>query len=182
MKINTMRDDKIELYLSDEEIEKIFGGYDLIDYDAPECRIKIHSLLLSAAPCTLLPLNCDRVLIEVKPKEYGCTITLTKIYGSPKKYRQSAKMKTIVFVFEDSNSMIASTNCMKALKAEKSELYSNGKEYALIIISNRENKKTIAGLCEYCTIKLRRTEAERIREYWQPVCTSKALEKLCEFF
>ena len=79
MRINNISDSVIELYLSNDEIENIFGGYEFIDYDVPESRIKIHSLLLSAEPKTLSRIDCDKILIEVRPQNSGCTLTLTKI-------------------------------------------------------------------------------------------------------
>ncbi len=182
MRINTINDNKIELYLSDEEVENIFGGYELIDYDAPECRIKIHSLIISAAPKTLFPLDCERVLIEVKPKEYGCTLTLTKVYSSIKKYRQVSRIKTEVYIFENSDNLLAALNALKNINAQYSELYTNENKYAVIVGINRKSIDTTTLLREYCKIICREIDALKIREYWQPICKTKAIKKLSEFF
>ena len=181
MRVNSQSENNIELYLSDEEIEKIFGGYELIDYDSPECRVKLHALLISAAPEMLFPLECDRVLIEVKPKDYGCTIALTKIHTRVKTYRQ-AKAKTLTLIFENSEYMIRAITALKALSAEKSELYTYEKRYALIIAVRQDDKNTLTHLGEYCKVENRRSYAEKIREYWQPVCKNNAIDKLSAVF
>lgn len=182
MKINRANDQRIELYLSDEEIESLFGSYELIDYNIPECRIKIHSLLISAATDELFPLDCKRLLIEVKPKDYGCTISLTKVYDTAKKYRQIKRNKTIVCIFENSDNMLASITALTALNAQNSELYTNKNQYAIIAETKYINYDDTVLLREYCKIKKREIDAVRIREYWRPVCTENAIENLAKAF
>lgn len=182
MRINNINESIIELYLSDDEIENIFGGYEFIDYDTPENRIKIHSLLTSAAPKAMLPIDCNKILIEVRPKKSGCTITLTKIYKMSKKYRQIKDATLITLIFEDSDSLIKSVEILKSLNIQSSNLYTKGEKYALIINIRQENKNLITHLSEYCKISKRRADAEKITEYWQPICKNEAVKKLSEVF
>lgn len=182
MKINTMNDNKIELFLSDEEVEKIFGGYELIDYDLPECRIKIHSLLISAAPEGAFPLDCDKVSIEVKPKEFGCTIALTKIYKSSKRYRQVKANKTVIVIFKNSSDLIDALGALIMLRAEESELYSLNSKYAVIAEAKNKSRDIITHLGEFGTVSRQKNDAVRIKEYWQLICGDNAIQKLYDCF
>lgn len=182
MKINTINENKIELYLTDEEVDDIFGGYELIDYNTPECRIKIHSLIISAAPKSLFPLDCERIFIEVRPKGYGCTITLTKEYHSVKKYRKAIRTKISICIFENSEDMLSAVNILKSINANYSELYSRENRYALIIKTNYGIQNGVHNLGEYCIMRNDELTAEKIREYWYPICKECAIEKLSKFF
>ena len=182
MKINTINENRIDIFLSDEEISDIFGGYELIDYDAPDCRTKIHNLLAAAIPDMLLPLNCERVLIEVKPRRYGCVITFTKIYGATKKFKRIVNAKTVTLIFENSDSLLSAVGALKLLSAATSELYTYGGNYAVLASIKNENAKVLPHIGEYCKIELNEISAVKVREYWQPICKKGAITRLLAAF
>lgn len=182
MRINTVSDNRIDIFLSDEEINDIFGGYELIDYDAPDCRTKIHNLLAAAIPDILLPLNCERVLIEVKPRKYGCVMTFTKVYDAVKKFKRIGNTKTVTLIFESSNSLIDALSALCSLSATASELYTYGGKYAVLATVRGENANALTRLGEYCEINLSEMSAAKVREYWQPVCKRGAITRLSSAF
>ncbi|MBO4433437.1 MAG: hypothetical protein J5852_07900 [Clostridia bacterium] len=182
MDILTISDRRVDIYLSGMEVDKIFGGYGLIDYDIPECRIKIHSLIAAAIPKSLLPLDCERALIEVKPKEFGCVISFTKIYAKAKKYRAVKYKKPITLFFENSEDLICSVCILKDVCAEKSELYSRGANYAIISNLKSENARCMAQLREYCRVSRKETDAAKVREYWRQICKRGAISRLYDSF
>ena len=83
MRVKTIDENRIVIYLNNQEICDIFGGYEFIDYDAADCRTKIHGLLAAAIPSAIMPFDCDRVLIEVKPEISGCSISLINSSAAP---------------------------------------------------------------------------------------------------
>ncbi|MBR6902893.1 MAG: adaptor protein MecA [Clostridia bacterium] len=176
MRINTIDENKIEIYLSGGEIRDIFGEYALIDYDDPECRIKIHSLFAATASEIIFPLDCNRVFIEVKPVNTGCVISYTKIYTNTR------EEKTYVFVFSNSENLISSIDALKALDSLSSELYINGEKYALIVKARNVNTNDMLHIGEYCKISQNKSDAVRIREYWQAVCKKGAILRLTNAF
>lgn len=181
MDILNVTDKRMDIYLSACEVDKIFGGYDYINYDVPECRIKIHSLIAAAIPKSFLPLDCERALIEVKPKQSGCIISFTKVYAGPKKYRVVKRKRIITLIFENSEDLIQSVNILKKLCAEKSELYTLGKRYAIITYLKDESGKNKRRLNEYCRLTYRETDAAKVREYWRLLCKSAISKLYCSF-
>ena len=182
MDIMNVNDKRIDIYLTGIEVEEIFGGYESIDYDVPECRVKIHSLIAAAIPKSLLPLDCERAVIEVRPKEFGCVISFTKIYIGPKKYRAVKCKKPVTMFFENSDDLIRSVRILKRICTEKSELYSRGARYAVISYIKYEKPGYIFELSEYCHISRKETDAARVREYWRLLCKHRVIEKLYESF
>lgn len=176
LRINTINENKIEIYLSGGEIRDIFGEYASIDYNDPECRIKIHSLFAATASNIVFPLDCNRVFIEVKPVSTGCVISYTKIYNN------ITEEKTYTLIFSNSENLICSINALKALDCSSSELYINGEKYALIVRSRHANINDMLHLGEYCKISQRKSDAAKIREYWQSVCKKGAILRLTNAF
>ena len=176
MKINTVDENRIEIYLNNTEIRDIFGEYKLIDYDNPDCRIKIHSLFAASAPDTVFPLDCNRVFIEVKPLSFGCVISYTKIYNNTK------KANTYTFIFSSSDNLISATKALSELHFTCSELYISGEKYAVIADIKQTDKNGITHLSEYCKVSKSKMDAVKIREYWQPVCKKNAIMRLTNAF
>lgn len=174
LRINTIDENKIEIYLSGGEIKDIFGEYALIDYDDPECRIKIHSLFAATANNIIFPLDCNRVFIEVKPVSTGCVISYTKIYSNIK------EEKIYTLIFSNSENLISSISALKELDCLSSELYINGEKYALIIKTRHANN--MLHISEYCTVSQNKSSAVKIREYWQAVCKKGAILRLTNAF
>jgi hypothetical protein len=182
MDIMNVNNKRVDIYLNGVEVEEIFGGYEFIDYDIPECRIKIHSLIAAAMPKSLLPLDCERAVIEVKAKQSGCVISFTKIYSGIKKYRAVKNKRPITLFFENSDDLIRGVGTMKRICADKSELYSRGARYAVISYIKQEKPGYIFQLSEYCRISRKEADAAKVREYWNPLCKHGVIAKLYEAF
>lgn len=176
MRVCEVEDNKIEIYLSPKEIYDIFGGYEYINYKTAESKGKIHKLLAAAIPEKLLPLDCEQVLIEVRPKSPGCTISLTKVYAN------SAKPTCVTFIFNNSEQLISGILPLQALRVISSELYTHCDKYALICSVTRFSGNDELHIGEYCKVTQSKADAIRIKEYWQPVCKSEALTKLTVAF
>lgn len=182
MRIKTVSSDRIDIYLSNDEIEDIFGGYELIDYDTPECRIRIHSLLAAAMPGRILPLDCERILIEVRPQNPGCRISLTKLYSENTKAASRKPEKTVSMVFENSDNLLLALEALSLTHSTASELYSFGDKYAVIAQIDDENCRRLLHISEYCKVSLNNSDTVKIREYWSLVCKTNAIKKLCGAF
>ena len=177
LRVNTINENKIEIYLSGGEIRDIFGEYALIDYNDPECRIKIHSLFAAATNELFYPLDCNRIFIEVRPLSAGCVISYTKIYNKSK-----AEEKTYTLIFSNSDNLISSINALNALDSLSSELYINGEKYAMIVRVTHTNTNDMLHISEYCAISQNKSDAVKIREYWQAVCKKGAILRLTNAF
>lgn len=179
MRVNAVGDNRIDIYLSESEMLDTFGGYEYIDYNLPECRNKIHALISSVIPETHLPLDCKKVLIEVKPYNTGCFISFIKVYSGAKRLRT---VKHITMIFENSDDLISSLWTLKELNALSAGLYSNGRRYALIASLKYEDRKNMLHISEYCKISFKENDAVRIQEYWHPICKRGAINYLASAF
>lgn len=179
MKVKIVDENKIVIYLNSQEIFDIFGGYKFIDYDTAHCRTKIHGLLAAAIPSELLPFDCERVLIEVKPAINGCTISLTEIHSLKKTDENNL---TITFIFESSESLISAIPALKSLAHTSGELYSYGKEYAVICTVKECCREELTHISEYGKISEKRTLAAKIREHWHKICEENAIGKMVNAF
>lgn len=176
MKVYLFDENRVNIYLNLQEINDIFGGYENIDYNMPDCRVKIHGLIAATLPAALLPLDCTKILIEVKPNDAGCTITLTKVYGDKLKCNTITET---VLIFENSEALICSVKELNKLNFRDSELYTNNQKYA-IILTMRDNKPI--HISEYCKVIASNHTSEKIREYWQKICDNNAITLLSNSF
>ena len=176
MKVNTVDENRIVIHLNNQEIYDIFGGYEFIDYDAADCRTKIHGLLAAAIPSAIMPFDCERVLIEVKPEINGCAISLTKLHNIGGDNKKSVKNLTVTLIFENSESLISSIEALNLLTHTTSELYTSGKKYAVIYTMDGYRRKELIHMSEYCKILQDKISATRIREYWKKICENGAIE------
>lgn len=182
MIVNTVNSNRINIILNDDEVSRIFGGYNLIDYDAPECRIKIHNLLAAAIPEELLPLDCDRLLIEVKPLKRGCTISMTKIYNREEARSEPQRQYSIALIFSSSEDMISALRPITELKIITSELYYLNEKYAIVLKCRGIAADDIIGIGEYCAVVTGAAECFKLREYWHCICKKNAVSKLAISF
>lgn len=182
MRVKTIDENRIVIYLNNQEICDIFGGYEFIDYDAADCRTKIHGLLAAAIPSAIMPFDCDRVLIEVKPEISGCSISLIKLHTVNGNKKTGVKNRTITLIFESIESLIVSIAALNTLKHTTSELYTSGKEYALICTTDVCSREELTHLSEYCEILRDNISAARIREYWEQICEKDVIEELADAF
>ena len=182
MRVNTVDENRIEILLDNDEVNSIFGGYGLIDYDTPDCRIKIHKLLAAVMPKALLPLDCERILIEVKPQRFGCIISLTKIYGAPKRLSRKYRLSAVAFMFKSFDNLIAALPLLSRLNTVASELYCLGSEYAISAAVKDISPVALMQIGEFCKISQNTADAAKLKEYWQCITQKRAIQKLAEAF
>lgn len=180
MQVKKIGENRVDIYLNREEIYDIFGGYEFIDYDEKDCRTKIHGLLAAAIPSVFLPIDCNKVFIEIKPLSFGCAISLTKLYIPRSPLKKDAK--TVTMIFENSDSLIQALKALKSLPYTTSKLYNKGKKYALICKIKQHDEDKLIHLSEYCKVAHTHSNTIRIKEYWNPVCEHNAIEKLAAAF
>ena len=177
MRVSTVNENRIDIHLSADELYDIFGGYDNIDYKKTDCRAKINCLISALVPDMFFPLDCEKILIEVRPSNPGCTISIIKQYRE-----NESKEKTVTFIYENSNDLILSVELLNELTCKASALYTKGKKYAVICRIKPFEIKKVIHIGEYCKIKYRQIDAVIISEYWQPVCKENAVNKLARAF
>ena len=177
MRVERKGENRMDILLSRAEINDIFGGYEYIDYEEEECRAKIHSIILTMIPNWLLPLDCKKIVIEVRPASTGCKITLTKVYDL-----NSKKEITVTMIFKNSENLISALNSLTKIESTKSALYSDGQKYALICGLPPFYKKEVLHISEYSKVSHKTIDAVKIEEYWMPLCESGAIEKLSVAF
>ena len=174
--------DKVKITLTDDEVNDLFGGYDLIDYNCPRSRAVLDSLLLGALPESMLPLDCKQVLIEVTEEKSGCSIQVTRLYEKAKKLHKISGKYKYILLFESSEDMIKFiTQNELGDKFPKSELIKSGEKYALCFHFERPvghyNR-----LSEYGKlIDAQSPEGAAIKEYGTMICKNAA-EKLSAAF
>lgn len=181
MNIDTVNKNKIKISLSDEEIDTLFGGYEMIDYDDPHSKAILNMLLGRALPEDMLPLDCKRVIIEVCPKSDGCNIYFTRIY--PKSHAKSAEY---IFIFKKSEDMLLGISELHRLygkNIEKSCLYTCQGKYFCIILLKGDPGKQIIHLNEYCSdISREKALAAKIREHGKMICAQNAVQRIFDAF
>ena len=176
MRVEKCSDNRIEIHLSREEIHSIFGGYEYIDYNEIGCREKIHRIVTENISGAYFPLDCDKLLIEVRPARYGCNITLTKLYES------KSNNISVAMIFNNSDDLISAVPLMRKTDTKTSALYTYNGKFAIICALPRFCRHELNYMSEYAKITLRATDAAKIEEYWQPVCEDGAIEKLSMYF
>ncbi|MBO7520457.1 MAG: adaptor protein MecA [Clostridia bacterium] len=177
MRVEKTNDNRIDIHLSGTEMKDIFGGYEYIDYNETECRAKIHKIISTLLPNSILPLDCDKLLIEVRPASTGCRISLTKIY----EYKNS-ECKTVSMIFEDSETLILALPQIVKLRYRESSLYESDKKYALICSVSSFKTGEALHICEYAKVSIKEIDAVRINEYWHSICKDEAITKLANAF
>ncbi len=176
MNIDTLSKNKIKISLTDEEIYTLFGGYDMIDYSKPRSKTVIDMLISRALPEEMLPLDCNKVLIEVRPIYGGCAIYFTRIYD--KKKQKSNKAGRYILFFETSEKMITA---LPFISASKSRLYHINNGLALLIEAKEDFDKIRIGEYADCIIK-DKIMIEKITEHSKIICKSGAVSKLKKAF
>lgn len=183
MDINNINKDKIKVSLTDDEIENLFGSYNLIDYTNPHSRFMLNLILRSALPDYTLPLDCKRVLIEVKPEIKGCSIYFTCIYDkSPKKIKKINETREYALCFKNSNDMINCICTIDISKIAQSALYTNNGSYQLIIRAHKGFTEQILQISEFCDVYVDKTKISEIEEHNKLISCPTAIEKLASAF
>ena len=121
MKIEGIKNDRIVVVLSDEDMRELDITYDEMDYQNIETRRVIWTVLDKAQQSLGKPISTDgRLLIEVNPSENGgCTICFTVIpqCGTAQSAKPVMRKSTepILFCADNENACI---DAFKRLKAE----------------------------------------------------------------
>lgn len=179
MTVETLSKNKIKINLTDDEIITFFGGYDLIDYKDPTAKKMLHLLLKEALPDEMLPIDCKRVLIEVKPQEGGCAIFFTKMYeGAQKRLRKVMQSKCYSLKFKSSNDLMDFARCAETSYINSNSLYTVDGTYTLIINADKAIAARLTHIGEFCDISDNNTELSAIAEHGLMICKENAIQKL----
>ncbi len=181
MHIETINKDKIKISLTDDEIKELFGSYDLIDYSKPHSKMAINMLFRIAVPEDMLPLDCTRVLIEVKPESRGCAIYFTRMY-SGKRFRKVIDIRDYLLLFENSNDLTDCISNISPVGIIGSRLYTNDGTYQLIVSAERSFCAILPHLSEYCRISTDKIQISEVQEYHKLICQKDAVPRLIRAF
>lgn len=184
MKSYNLSEDKIKICLTDDEVESLFGSFDMIDYDSPHSRAILDSLICSALPEKMLPLSCEKVLIEVAPEEDGCSIQVTRIYDKGKRRQKSIKRHEYILLFKSSEDMIDYIKSLKStdiLNITDSKLFKCKNTFALYICFLGQSG-FIKSASEYAVLlNAKSSKGAFIAEHGQMLYDS-AIEKIYKYF
>ncbi|MEE0808540.1 MAG: adaptor protein MecA [Acutalibacteraceae bacterium] len=179
MKVETLSKTQIKISLSRDEIQTFFGGYNLIDQKNPNSKKMLNLLLKEAIPDEDFPLDCKRVLIEVKPISYGCEILFTKLYNpNLKKIKRIGTLRQFALIFKSSNDLLDFARSAQKGEIIGGSLYIYEGQYALIINTPLEFERRLAHIGEYCKIEGSKTQISKIAEYGTAICKHDALYRL----
>lgn len=185
MTVDTISKNKIKIELTNEEIEIFFGGYEYINYSNPDSKLAINLLLKEALPQELLPLDCNRVMIEVNPTKTGCSILFTKVYTNPRKrYKVSGCIKNYILYFEDSEGMILTCKefAQNIPQVIKSELYADKNGYYLALHGSNISRQLLH-IGEFCNSISEKNEIlAMVKENTKLICKDCAIEKIAKAF
>lgn len=179
MTVEQLSKNKIRINLTEDEVLTFFGGYDLIDYKVPAAKKMLHLLLKEALPDEMLPIDCTRVLIEVKPQSGGCAIFFTKMYeNGPKRLRKIPQTKSYALKFKSSNDLLDFARCAEIADINNNSLYMANGTYTLIINADKSICSRLTHIEEFCEISDNKTELSKIWEHGHIICKEGALEKI----
>lgn len=187
MTIDTIDENRIKIDLTDDEIYLLFGGYEKIDYSNEQSKRTLNLLFKKAVPSDEFPLDCRKLLIEVKPITGGCSIYVTKIYkDKPRRYKRVNIKRNYILSFIGSENMITGVcelNRNAFSKNVKSELYKFCDNYCVIINTDTNIDDVLTHIKEYCSdIYKSDIIASKVAEYGIAICREKAIQKIGETF
>lgn len=183
MTVDTVSRNKLKICLSGDETNTLFGGYDKINYEDPHTRLVLNTLLQEALPQKAFALDCDRLLIEVKPLENGCIIYLTKLYSNAaRRFHRVSPSECHILIFPDSESLIRAVCELyrrPRTRQIKSDLYRTESSYRLVLFGEHGVGADLLHLREYCTDILHSPYgAAATAEYGSPICKQNAVKTL----
>ena len=172
MRVDCIGKNKIKILLSEEEVLRLFGGYDMIDYSSPRSKATLNAILTSALPDEMLPLDCNQVLIEIRAESNGCAIYFTKVYKNGKKGEQKRlKSQNLAFTFSNSEDLICFICRTLPKDIISSEIFSITKKYILILTLGDTSPIDMYYLKEFCKeIITDEFAIAHIREYGKFIC------------
>ena len=173
-----LSEDKFKICLSKNEVESLFGSFEMIDYDSPHTKAIIDSIIINALPERMLPFNCDKVMIEVFPEDGGCVVEVTKVYTSSKTDKKRRKQEYIL-LFNDSEDMISYIKGFKKsdiLKVKENTLFKYKNTFFLLI--NVSDKSLLPIANEYGKVfPIKSPVGEKLIEYGKELYCN-AIEKI----
>lgn len=185
MNIDTVGENKIKISLTDDEINSLFGGYDMIDYEHPRSKMVLNTLLSSALPEEKIPLDCKKVLIEVHPICGGCAIFFTSLYEKDTAVK-CRKPKGYFLVFKNSENMIKLINELgQKYKSDikNSRLIITDGCFVLYIKVQGKLLGDLGHIKEYCKVyKEKSPYGSYITEHGETVCKNAVFKMFNAFF
>ncbi len=172
-------DRKLRIVLSGEEVHNLFGNYDQINYSEPESRKKLNELIGRAFPNTAFFQNTKSVRIDVRPRNGGCSIELTK---KKSKYKRLRASSVCLIQFDNSEEMIRAGCRLYRLihpKNDNSKLYKTKNGYRLqTIIPNN----LLEQLRNEYSVTTSKTAIAAAEEYDRIICKNNAVTGLYNAF
>lgn len=151
MRVDCIGKNKIKIILTEEEVLRHFGGYDMIDYSSPRSKATLNAILTSALPDEMLPLDCNRVLIEIQAENKGCVIYFTKVYKKQKNTQlKKSNQKTLALAFLNSEDLISFICNRLNSNIISSEIYHISTKYILTIKFYEAHSPDTLYLKEFC--------------------------------
>ncbi len=187
MTIDNINENRIKIDLTDDEIYLLFGGYEKIDYSNEQSKHTLNLLFKKAVPNGEFPLDCEKLLIEVKPANGGCSIFITKMYNdTPRRYKRVNKKHTYLLNFSDSENMIrgiCELNRNNSFDDTKSKLYKFEDNYCVIIYCDKNIDEILTHIKEYgCEIYKSSVTVAKVTEYGKSICNGFAIRELSNAF
>ena len=177
--------DKVKIHLTNDEVNSLFGGYDMIDYSCPRSKAVLDSLLSKNLPDDMLPLDCGKILIEVIEEHSGCSIQITRIYDKGKRLYKKGNRHKYILLFNSSEDMFL---FVEQIDDETLSSFKNSKllkiedKYALLFAKDSTLKHFFSHLCEYGKIiDSKSILGSKLLEYGV-ILSNNATEKLFSVF
>lgn len=182
MNIKAQTDNKISIELTKEDMINLDITYDELDYSNVETRRVLWTLLDEAGHILGRNISlANKMLIEAVPDENGgCILYFTVVddeFDCDNEIKVTGRMKTrTVCQSDDIENVGALAKVLYGMDCvTRSELYSDGKNYRLIISSKpacSEKTKTVAN--EFCDI-CNSTSAAVTYEHWKLLASPDAI-------
>lgn len=182
MTVDPEEKNKLKIYLTDREVERIFGGYGKINYTDPRSKAAIGLLLKEAINSGGFMPQGEKLLIEVRPHGKGCVISFSgKNDDENITLNQTKSQFTYTIHFADSDSLLDGVRelYLNAPPLPDSRLYRIQNTYQLIIRTTKNIAKHLIHINEYCNkISSGQETASYCAEYGQLICSADTVKKI----
>jgi len=188
MRIEAITGRKIVVELSAQDMEQLDITYEALDYASVDTRRVIWIILDHVREST----GCDidpsgQLLIDAMPRPTGGCILFFTIKGAsaadpfelsaPERVLRKQEQLLVAFEFENINALLDCAAAYARISPgedetlfSKSELYTHGTRYRLLLCPAQELSRVIQFFGEYARFYSEQSfAAERTREHWQPL-------------
>ena len=188
MEIKQIDSRRLKILLSGEDLDAINLSYEQIDYQNPETREFLFSLLETACLTTEFKAN-SRVAIEIYPtNQRGCVVYFSALDDPPKRWKVRRHIVSpAIYLFDDVDTLIKGSVKLfhrASHRILKSSLYRGEGRYWLVIYPlDMVENITLAFLDEYasrCGEGL--LVASWLDEHAQLILKDHAVDLLCSYF